>query len=46
MYDDCHSLSQVPVHTDALIYTVLWFQQKLLKYIKVLNEFSKNLNNS
>nr|CAH0112866.1 unnamed protein product [Daphnia galeata] len=29
MYEDCHSLSQVPVDTDALINTVLWFQQSL-----------------
>jgi hypothetical protein len=29
MYEDCHSLSQVPVDTDALINTVMWFQQSL-----------------
>ena len=29
MYEDCHSLSQVPVDTDALINTALWFKQSL-----------------
>lgn len=29
LYEDCHSLSQVPVDTDALINTVLWFQESL-----------------
>jgi len=34
MYEDCHSLSQLPVDTDALINTVLWFKESVEEPVK------------